>query len=294
MLRVPTYFLYGESLAPPGPESLHCESIAARSARHQWLIRPHRHAGFFQMVHLAAGGGQVVLGETAGLVLQPPCVVLIPAGAVHGFRFSLDVEGHVLTVRSERLSAMLVSVPEMSAMLARPRVVRLAVARAEEGAARRCAEHVAGIASEYVSQRPGRLAAMEAQLLAALVLLHRAAGATVADRRPGRVQRLAHAFRDLIDAHYRQHRPLGFYAKRLGVTTTHLNRVAHAVLDRSALGTVHERLLLEARRELTFTVKPVAVIAEELGFRDAPYFTRFFTRAEGVAPRTFRLRAAGR
>lgn len=289
MARVPTWLLYGESAGrSSGAESLHIESIAARSARHQWEIRPHRHAELLQILHLSGGSGEAQI-EGARQPLTPPCIAVIPESIVHGFRFSRDVEGHVLTLRPDRLPALLASAPEVRRTLEQPRVLSL---RDREEAARACSEQLAHLAQEHGAHGSGRAAALEAHLLALLVWVHRVAGGAAPEPTLDRAHRLAFAFRALIDAHYRRHRPLCFYAERLGVTPTHLNRVAQSVFGDSALGTIHRRLLLEARRELTFTVKPVAEVAEQLGFRDAAYFTRFFGRAEGIAPRAFRLRAA--
>jgi AraC family transcriptional activator of pobA len=53
---------------------------------------------------------------------------------------------------------------------------------------------------------------------------------------------------------------------------------------------VHARIVLEAKRQLLYTDNPVRTIAYALGFEDAAYFTRFFARQAGVAPRAFRAR----
>jgi AraC family transcriptional regulator, transcriptional activator of pobA len=60
------------------------------------------------------------------------------------------------------------------------------------------------------------------------------------------------------------------------------------VLRTSALGAIHERLLLEAKRDLAYAQLSVKEIALTLGFADAAYFTRFFTRHTGLSPRRFR------
>jgi AraC family transcriptional activator of pobA len=64
--------------------------------------------------------------------------------------------------------------------------------------------------------------------------------------------------------------------------------VCREVLRTSALGAVHERLLLEAKRDLAYAQLSVKEIALTLGFADAAYFTRFFTRHTGLSPRRFR------
>lgn len=49
--------------------------------------------------------------------------------------------------------------------------------------------------------------------------------------------------------------------------------------------------MLEARRLLAYTASSVAEIAFQLGFEPA-YFSRAFTRQEGLSPVAFRRRAS--
>ena len=51
---------------------------------------------------------------------------------------------------------------------------------------------------------------------------------------------------------------------------------------------VHQRLLIEAERQLRYTAMSIAKIAYYLGFEDPAYFTRFFSARVRVSPRTFR------
>jgi AraC family transcriptional activator of pobA len=51
---------------------------------------------------------------------------------------------------------------------------------------------------------------------------------------------------------------------------------------------IHQRLLLEAKRNLVYTSMTVAQVADSLGFSEAAYFSRFFRRATGLSPRAFR------
>ena len=95
---LPTYALYGESDRTQATDWLHCESIAARSQRHDWEIRPHRHAALFQILHIGRGAAQAQLGPDVA-ALDGPCVLWVPALEPHGFRFSPGTEGTVLTVQ---------------------------------------------------------------------------------------------------------------------------------------------------------------------------------------------------
>ena len=51
---------------------------------------------------------------------------------------------------------------------------------------------------------------------------------------------------------------------------------------------VHDRLVLEAKRQLAFSNRNVKEICYELGFEDPAYFSRFFRNHTGTSPHEFR------
>jgi AraC-like DNA-binding protein len=79
------------------------------------------------------------------------------------------------------------------------------------------------------------------------------------------------------------------YAEVLDVTANHLNEAVRSATGATASDTIHERLFLESRRLLLHTSQSVGAIAQDLGFREASYFNRFFKRMAGTTPRAFRL-----
>jgi AraC-like DNA-binding protein len=51
---------------------------------------------------------------------------------------------------------------------------------------------------------------------------------------------------------------------------------------------IAQRLLLEAKRELSFGALTIKEIAFKLGFNDASYFSRFFRKQAGQNPESFK------
>lgn len=97
MQNVPVYKLFGEDAPWPTPEMLHCESIAARSASHNWQITPHRHSGLFQILFLAAGSAEVHT-DGADRRLTTGQLMLVPQMCIHDFRFEKNEQGCVITL----------------------------------------------------------------------------------------------------------------------------------------------------------------------------------------------------
>ena len=93
---------------------------------------------------------------------------------------------------------------------------------------------------------------------------------------------------EAIEHHFRKlHRPAD-YAKLLHVTPTVLNRMSKKSFDKTFSGLVTERIIVEAKRQLYLTAKPVKLIAFELGFNDEFYFSRYFKTHVKVSPQRFR------
>ena len=94
----------------------------------------------------------------------------------------------------------------------------------------------------------------------------------------------------LIDKHFRQHKDAGFYAEQLSLTSKRMNELTRRYLGKTITRMIHDRILLEARRDLVFSVKTVKAIAHELGFDESTYFCRFFRKMTGETPLQFRQR----
>ncbi len=286
--RLPAYTLYGETGPGALPDRLHAESIAARSRDHDWEIRPHRHGALCQWLVLERGQAVARLDGQA-LPLQGPAVVTVPALAAHGFEFSTDVEGHVITLPEPALRSLLAGHAGLAERLLTLRGWALSAGPAPDTQA--VLNAAARLRREAEGHAPWRAAALDAAVLHLAVALARALPppATVATPAPPeRAQAHVQRLQALLETRYRQQPSQALLAAQLGLTPTQLNRACRQVLGHTALGVLHARLLLQARRELAYTALSVKQVALELGFADAAYFTRFFRRAMGCTPSDWR------
>ncbi len=284
--RIRSYNLFGESQELP--DVLHCETIAARSALHDWELAPHRHGRLHQLLLLQRGAGTAWL-EEAPVVLHAPVLVNVPAGEVHAFRFRPGARGWVTTLADEMLDELLAQVSDARRTLSRPCSLP-ADARLEA--------LMAQLAEEFEG-RDGARALVLRGLCATLLGL---AARTMelhhhpqADRPVGAGDNtLLRRFEALLEAHYAEHWSVAHYARTLAVTPTHLSRITRAGTGLSASRLIDERLVREARRHLAYTQARIKSVADALGFADPAYFTRVFTRATGVSPKSYREKLAPR
>lgn len=269
---VPQYDLYGDAGAPVREEFFHCETIRIRSERYQWEIAPHVHPGLAQILFVATGQVELHL-STKVEAFSGPVLVRVPCGTVHGFHFSSDVDGLVVTVSQDFLDS-----------LSRHDSLR---------------EHLQGQAVDIPTpDRVQRLRAVGQALLAAerdrfaldAHRLHQALGEAwlriAVEMQAGTAagSALVERFQALVENHYRAHKPLDFYAGELGCTMRTLSRQVSAAFGITPLQFINRRLLFEARRLLRFTNASCAEVADELGFEDPSYFSRFYLRLAGKRP----------
>jgi AraC family transcriptional activator of pobA len=273
---IQSYNLFGETRDVP--DVIHCETIAARSALHDWELAPHRHARLHQVLLVARGGGQVTL-EGQSHRLRPMSLVNVPTGQVHGFAFKPDTDGWVVTFVSEFLDQVLVPSEGLARILGTPGVLR--------GTAE-MRKVATSIFAEFGGRHYARahvLRALSAMLLG-LVARALAAEQGATARAPG--ADLVRRFEALLDAHFLEHWPVARYAQALKVTPTHLTRVVRQTYGCPATHMIRDRMVREARRHLVYTNLSVSEIAYALRFDDPAYFTRTFTQATGQSPRDFR------
>ncbi|WP_312397439.1 helix-turn-helix domain-containing protein [Chryseobacterium sp.] len=92
----------------------------------------------------------------------------------------------------------------------------------------------------------------------------------------------------LIEGHYLVEKETPFYAEKLNISSHHLNDIVRLGRGTTVKKMIAQRLLLEAKRELSFGTCTVKEIAFKLGFNDASYFSRFFKKHIGKSPESFK------
>ncbi|MDD0974433.1 helix-turn-helix domain-containing protein [Pseudomonas fontis] len=281
---IPVFKLYGDALEWPTPDLLHSESIPARSRLHHWEIEPHRHADLYQLLFLYKGQAQVEL-EGQVRVLDEAAIQVVPALCVHGFRFSEDIDGYVVTLAAPLVELLHQQLGGGSAPLSQAR------SYLAEGDAVYLNSLFSTLQLEYQQHQPGRDLQLRS-LINLLVVwvarrqLQRSAGAQITERGREQLQR----FNQLVERGFRQQPSVEQLAHQVGVSVATLNTLCRELAGQSALQIIHQRLLLEAKRDLIYTSLTINQLADSLGFADPAYFSRFFRRLTGVSPRDFRRR----
>ena len=96
------------------------------------------------------------------------------------------------------------------------------------------------------------------------------------------------SLKNAIEQHYRTKHTASEYADLLNISAKALARISKTHFNRTLTHLISERIIIEAKRELYLTAKPVKAIAYELGFSDEYYFSRFFKTNASVSPQFYR------
>ena len=265
-------------------DCLHYEPIAVRGELHGWTIPAHRHEGLHQFQLIVRGSASASI-DGRPVAIQAPAATMLAPGSVHGFRYEPGTVGHQITIPTGTLRSALNGAGQLEAWLGQSFVL----GPDDIGDASVCAARFDALADEFRQQEPGRAQALLAQAVVITLWFLRRRGALPAEARHQALRdTLVQRLRGLIERHYREHQPVSFYARTLGVTADHLSRSCRAVSGSSALDLVHARLMLEARRLLVYTPMSVAEVAQTLGYDDPAYFSKSFARSVGSSPSAYR------
>jgi AraC family transcriptional activator of pobA len=286
---IPIFQLYGEAEAQGVGEAeaqvgfVHLETISARAGLHNWEIRPHRHADLHQYLLVLKGSGRFGV-DGAERAAIAPVLICVPPTLVHAFVFEPDTEGHVLTVSDVFLERALGGSEPIGAP-AEPLVLPVASHR-DLGALKASFE---ALDHEFHWPRPGRTRAIAAHLNLILIAAARLAEGPPRDAgAAARQTALTGALRALIHDHAAENWTVQDYARALSVSPSRLTAACKRATGRSPMQLAHDRLLVEAKRNLIYTSMSVQEIGFALGFADPAYFSRFFTQRQGISPRRYR------
>lgn len=293
---IPKYALYGDEAQPAWLDMVHMEWIHERSSLFDFEIAPHLHEGLIQVLYLTSGGGAAVI-DGVKWDLYPLTLIVVPAGHVHEFHFTPDVDGPVVTAAQRSIESLIALVaPGLLPTVRRPLVQGVSGAGRYVEALMPLFE---AIERESRMQTSGEAAAGAALMTSVMVQIERITArlpvresceTAPRTRRSEQTER----FRACVDAHFRERWPIERYAAELGLSAGQFSRLCRESLGMSCLAVVNMRVVHEAECELVYSTLGIKQIAHKLGFVDDAYFGRFFRKRAGITPTEFRRRARQR
>lgn len=277
---VPRFALYGEPDRGVAVGFLHVERVMTRGHLHQGQVEAHTHDQMGQITYWVSGSGRYFI-EDDGLDFCAPAISFVPSRVVHGFKVAPGSDAIVLSIADGALSAVGALTPFS---LAAPVFL---TGQAEDPAWARLARLMAAVEESHALSAGGAQDVTAGLAVAVLGEMRQlAAGADAA--RP--VPPLAAALRQMVERQFRSDWSVQHYAQALATTPYLLGTASKAAFGLTVKDLISARRLLEAKRLLLFTIRPLEDIAAEVGLPDPAYFSRFFRARTGEAPSVWRRR----
>ncbi|MBT30061.1 MAG: AraC family transcriptional regulator [Thalassobius sp.] len=102
-------------------------------------------------------------------------------------------------------------------------------------------------------------------------------------------EKRVYEFMLLLESNYLEERTTEFYADNLGISAKRLNQILKEKLNKTGVQLIHDRLVLEAKRQIIHSENTIKEISFNLGFKDRSYFSRFFKQHSGQTPQEFQF-----
>jgi AraC family 4-hydroxyphenylacetate 3-monooxygenase operon regulatory protein len=251
----------------------------------------HRHAQYLQIHYIDRGEINFHIDDKIYHV-QGPSLILTPPSVPHSFLTEPEACGHVLTIHQSIVWQLLKDglQQEMDTELNQG----ICIVRAELEPEQRSqwpliTQSLRNLKMEWFKEHPAKRLALHALVRLLLIQISRLsakeAESTAVNNDDLQIFR---RFSDLIEEHYREHWHLPQYTDRLGISESRLHKICQRISNRSPKKLIHDRIIQETKRLLTFSNLSSSDICYQLGFSDPAYFSRFFKHHTGITTQRYR------
>lgn len=278
--------LYGDNFRAILPDFIHCESIETRSQKHDWKIKQHIHTSLFQIFYIEKGYGKLMI-EHKEFEFKDACLMLIPENTLHGFEYEEKIQGTVLTISVSFLEQLFKYNPKINLELSKLRILKLDENKADFQFINSLIEKIKEEIFSYLPERAFMLQSLFTTFLTSIFRITQAQN----EEKIIQNQRSLDIFKLFVNRIKNSRKPqktIAEYAKEIGITPIHLNRVCQNITQKTANQVVNDFFVSEAQRLLLHTSLSISEVAYQLNFEDAAYFSRLFKKNTGLSPKEFR------
>ena len=277
--------LYGDRHPTAFPGLVIWEPLEVRSKLYNWEIEEHVHESILQLFFIQSGKGNLKTGKDR-IAFEGPCLLIIPNNHLHGFSFQPPIEGEVLSISTDYVEKCLEN--ELQIL---PLIQEILLLKADMQAElyKQLLQSKNQFMREWKEDGEQKSLALKAYFLLMFMQMYRLFAEQTGDlfKESNRSLQYFQQFKKLIRTKVAEHWSIQEFAKELGISRVHLNRICQETSGESAHQVIQNALIVEAKNYLLNSSYRISEIAYLLNFKDPAYFTRVFKRATGVAPKEF-------
>ncbi|MBL7757435.1 MAG: helix-turn-helix domain-containing protein [Chitinophagaceae bacterium] len=247
---------------------------------------PHRH-NYFVIIWFKKGRGTHLIDLDA-IPLEEQTVYCITPGQVHLLTQEGSAEGYVISFTADFLGSaqgdfdLLFNTGLFYAFAEKP-YLHLPPELQEE-----LEEMAVKMMKEYANFYLLRAEILRGFLRIFLIYLTRGFERPAVTEAQSKGVDLVKRFLALVEKNYIGKRMVADYAAELAVTPNYLNEVVKKVSGFPASHHIQQRIILEAKRQATYSSASLKEIAYSLGFDDLAHFSKFFKNVSGQSFTDFR------
>lgn len=230
--------------------------------------------GFYEIIWFQKGSGTHYV-DFNQYAIAPGTIIFISPGQIHSFDTKHDQEGYVLKICAELFDDF----------------VSLSCVAVQDKDSAALEMLVAAMQEELKKEDSlGHREALHALVKLFVIMVRRSyAEINPSAPNPHKVSYKAFLnFRKLIEENYCRLHTVKDYASLLNVSSKTLTLYVNECSKYSPLELINNRIILEAKRLLRYSVLSVKEIAFRLGFEDPSYFAKFFKRLVKQSPADYR------
>lgn len=285
--KITNYGLYGNNPLTITTDFLKVERIETTSQPHDWRIKPHIHTDLLQLFLIEHGEAELFLTGTKIPVICP-AVIVMPPNTLHGFHFSPEVGGYVITLSERFVENTLSNSP---AVLLELNKVKVLTSTPEQPFFDGLKKMVITIEDEIFSSALERKAALQALFSIFLIKIYRLLVLQKEQQFGDETREIIHfrRFQKSLRLSPINTKTVSDYAKELTITPVHLNRICQIVAGKSTSQIIQEHSVNEACKYLIHTSNSISEIAHTLNFDDLGYFSRLIKKHLGKSPQKYRM-----
>ena len=243
------------------------------------------HTHLYQVFCIESGQVIIELSEKK-IPIKTPTIVIIPPGTLHGLEYSTAVKGYILTLSDNVFEALFSNTASLLLHFDSLKAIPFSSKKNEFNI---LVNIIKQADAEIFNERTGKKILLYALLSQFFIALLRVSETSFGSTFPDTNQTLLY-YRKFVQSVKINgaSKTIPDYAREMGISAVHLNRICNQVCSKSALLIVQEHLIEQSKSYLSHSSYSIAEIAYHLNFEYPNYFARLFKKITGLTPTEFR------